>query len=128
MNKIYPPKLQKGDEIRVIAPSCSAGIISAANREIANNRLKDLGLKITYGKHIEEMDIFRSSSIKSRIEDLHEAFLDKNVKAVLRLLEVLIVINYLDILIGTSSKAILKFLLDFQIQPLYKMQFLPRPV
>ncbi len=82
MNKIYPPKLQKGDEIRVIAPSCSAGIISAANREIANNRLKDLGLKITYGKHIEEMDIFRSSSIKSRIEDLHEAFLDKNVKAV----------------------------------------------
>ncbi len=82
MDKIYPQRLQKGDEIRVVAPSCSMGIITPANREIANNRLKDLGLKITYSKNVEEMDEFRSSSIKSRVEDLHEAFLDKNVKAV----------------------------------------------
>lgn len=37
---------------------------------------------VTFGKHVEEIDEFESSSIKSRIEDLHEAFLDKNVKAV----------------------------------------------
>jgi muramoyltetrapeptide carboxypeptidase LdcA involved in peptidoglycan recycling len=82
MKKIYPQKLQKGDEIRVVAPSCSMGIISETNREIANSRLKDLGFKITYSKNVEEMDEFRSSSIKSRIDDLHEAFIDKNVKAV----------------------------------------------
>ncbi len=82
MKKIYPKKLEKGDEIRVVAPSCSMSIISKPNREIANNRLKDLGLKITYGKNIEEIDDFRSSSIKSRVADLHKAFSDKKVKAV----------------------------------------------
>jgi muramoyltetrapeptide carboxypeptidase len=82
MKKIYPKKLEKGDEIRVIAPSCSLAIISEANRKIATERLEDLGFKVTFGKHVEEIDEFRSSSIKSRVADLHKAFYDKNVKAV----------------------------------------------
>jgi len=82
MKKIYPKKLEKGDEIRVIAPSCSMSIISEANAEIANNRLKDLGFKVTYGKKVKEVDEFRSSSIQSRVADLHKAFSDKKVKAV----------------------------------------------
>lgn len=82
MKKIYPKKLEKGDEIRIIAPSSSMGIISEPVREIANNRLEELGLKITYGKNVEEIDDFRSSSIKSRVADLHRAFLDKKVKAI----------------------------------------------
>jgi muramoyltetrapeptide carboxypeptidase LdcA involved in peptidoglycan recycling len=82
MKKIYPKKLQVGDEIRVIAPSCSLSIISSANREITNNRLSDLGFKVTFGKHVEEIDEFQSSSIKSRVADLHRAFLDPKVKAV----------------------------------------------
>jgi muramoyltetrapeptide carboxypeptidase LdcA involved in peptidoglycan recycling len=82
MKKIYPKKLEKGDEIRIVAPSCSMGIISGPNREIANNRLKDLGFKITYSKNVEEIDEFSSSSIKSRVADLHKAFSDKKVKAV----------------------------------------------
>lgn len=82
MKKVYPKKLKGGDEIRIIAPSYSMGIISQANREVANNRLKDMGFKITYGKNVEEIDDFRSSSIKSRVADLHQAFRDKNVKAV----------------------------------------------
>ncbi len=82
MKKIYPKKLQKGDEIRVIAPSCSISIISPVNREIANKRLEDLGFKVTFGKHVSEIDEFRSSLIKSRIVDLHRAFLDPKVKAV----------------------------------------------
>ena len=82
MKKIYPKKLQAGDEIRIIAPSSSAAIISPDLREIANKRLSDLGLKISFGKNIEEIDEFNSSSIKSRVADLHKAFLDKKVKAV----------------------------------------------
>ncbi len=82
MKKIYPKKLEKGDEIRVVAPSCSMAIIAEANRVIANSRLTDLGLKVTFGKNVEEIDDFRSSSIKSRVADLHKAFSDKNVKAV----------------------------------------------
>ena len=82
MKKIYPKKLQAGDEIRIIAPSCSMSIISQPIREIANKRLSDLGFKVTYGKNVEEIDDFRSSSIKSRIADLHKAFLDKKVKTI----------------------------------------------
>lgn len=82
MDKIFPEKLKPGDEVRVIAPARSLAIISKENREIANKRIEDLGLKLTFSKHVEEMDDFASSSIESRIEDLHEAFSDKNVKAV----------------------------------------------
>jgi muramoyltetrapeptide carboxypeptidase len=83
MNKIYPTKLVAGDEVRIIAPSRSMAIISQESREIANKRFEELGLKLTFGKHVEEKDDFLSSSIESRIEDFHEAFVDKNVKAIL---------------------------------------------
>lgn len=83
MKKIYPPKLKSGDEIRVIAPARSLGIISDETKKIANQRFSDLGLKLTFGKHVDEIDDFKSSSIKSRLEDLHEAFTDKKVKAII---------------------------------------------
>jgi len=82
MKKIYPAKLQSGDELRVIAPSRSMSIIGADSREIAKKRFLELGLKVSFGKHIEESDEFRSSSIKSRVSDIHDAFKDKKVKAV----------------------------------------------
>ena len=83
MNKVYPTKLKVGDEIRVIAPSRSLVLISKETRQIADERFADLGLKLSFGKHVNESDEFVSSSIESRIEDLHEAFADKNVKAVI---------------------------------------------
>jgi muramoyltetrapeptide carboxypeptidase len=82
MNKIYPEKLKVGDEVRIIAPARSLGIISNNLREIADRRFRDLGLKVSFGKHVEEKDEFDSSGIESRIEDLHEAFADKNIKAI----------------------------------------------
>lgn len=83
MNKIFPTKLKSGDEVRIVAPSRSLAIISKEVRRIANDRFSALGLKLSFGKHVEEKDDFASSSIKSRIEDLHDAFLDKNVKAII---------------------------------------------
>lgn len=83
MQKIYPNKLQKGDTIRVIAPARSLGIISQGLRDVAKSRFKELGLTLTFSQHVEERDDFNSSSIESRISDLHDAFSDKNVKAVL---------------------------------------------
>lgn len=80
---MIPQKLKPGDEIRVIAPSSSLGIISQANRDLAVKRLGELGLKISYSKNAEEIDEFESSSIESRVADLHEAFADKNVKGIL---------------------------------------------
>lgn len=81
--KIFPLKLKSGDEIRIIAPSRSLAIISKELREIANNRFSELGLKLSFGKHLKECDEFVSSSIESRLEDLHNAFSDKNVKAII---------------------------------------------
>ncbi|MCX6789360.1 MAG: LD-carboxypeptidase [Candidatus Gribaldobacteria bacterium] len=80
---MYPKKLIAGDEVRVIAPSRSLTIVSSENRKIANNRFAELGLKLSFGKHVEEADNFVSSSIQSRVEDFHNAFSDKNIKAVI---------------------------------------------
>ncbi len=77
-----PKKLKPGDLIRIVAPSSSLSIIAPDCRAIATKRLEDLGLKVTFGVHVEEMDEARSSSITSRIADLHEAFADPTVKAV----------------------------------------------
>lgn len=79
---ILPRKLNPNDEIRVIAPSRSLKIISQETRDIANKRFAELGLRVSFGKYVEEKDDFCSSSIASRVEDLHEAFADKNVKAI----------------------------------------------
>lgn len=76
-------KLKKGDEIRIISPASSMAIISQENRDIAKKRLEELGFKVTFSKNVEEKDEFDSSSIKSRVDDIHEAFSDKNVKAIL---------------------------------------------
>ena len=83
MKKIYPVKLKAGDEIRIIAPSRSMAILNKEIINIANKRFQELGLKLSFGKHIYETDEFNSSSIESRVEDLHEAFSDKNVKAII---------------------------------------------
>ena len=80
---MIPSKLKKGDEIRIIAPSRTMKLISEEGKKLAEEKLKSLGFKVTYGKNIYECDEFDSSSIKSRVEDLHEAFRDKNVKAIL---------------------------------------------
>lgn len=83
MQKVYPDKLKAGDEVRVIAPSRSLAIVSPECQQIANQRLAGLGLKLSFGKNVSESDEFLSSSIRSRVDDLHEAFADKNVKAIL---------------------------------------------
>jgi muramoyltetrapeptide carboxypeptidase len=83
LDKITPKRLQKGDEIRVVAPSCSLGILDTVDIIRATNTLEKMGLKVTFGKHVHEIDDFDSSSIQSRVEDLHEAFTDTNVKMIL---------------------------------------------
>jgi len=83
MEKIYPDKLKAGDEIRVIAPSSSMSIIADGPRRIGDERLMELGFKVTFGRHVDESDDFESSSIASRVEDIHEAFRDPNVRGVM---------------------------------------------
>ncbi len=86
MNSIFPIKLKSGDKIRVIAPSRSMGVISDANKAIAIEALENLGLKVTFGEHVDECDALMSSSVESRVSDLHEAFADPSVKAIVTVL------------------------------------------
>lgn len=53
------------------------------NQAVAEAHLADLGLTVTYGEHVDERDSFDSSSVASRLADLHAAFADPEVDAVL---------------------------------------------
>ena len=77
-------KLQKGMHIRVLSPSSSIERVGGfeANRD-AKERLEQLGFKVSFSKHYFENDILDSASIESRVEDLHEAFLDPKVDVIL---------------------------------------------
>ena len=74
---IMPEKLKKGDTVAVISPSSSLAIIGKNERITALKKFKELGLNVIFSKHVEETDDFASSSIKSRVEDLHWAFSNK---------------------------------------------------
>lgn len=76
-------KLKIGNEIRVIAPSRSLSVVRQNVFDKALKYLSDKGFIISFSKNSREIDETNSSSIQYRIEDLHEAFLDKNVKAIL---------------------------------------------
>jgi muramoyltetrapeptide carboxypeptidase len=80
------PKLKPGDTVRVIAPSGSyltSWITDEAKLFAVDVMEKQLGLKVTYGKHLNEIDDFVSSPIEHRLEDLHDAFADPAVKLVI---------------------------------------------
>ena len=80
---IKPEKLQKGDEIRIVAPSRSLSMLSDDIVNLAKENLEKEGFIVSFSKNCREKDIFMSSTIKSRVDDLHEAFEDPNVRAIL---------------------------------------------
>ena len=80
---MIPKKLNKEDEIRIIAPSSSLSRVRSDIYDSALAFLQDQGFKVTFSKNCREMNTFQSSSVRSRVDDLHEAFADKNVKAVM---------------------------------------------
>jgi muramoyltetrapeptide carboxypeptidase LdcA involved in peptidoglycan recycling len=86
MSSTFPNKLKPGDEVRIIAPSRSLKVVSEDNQALATKALESLHVKLTFGKHVNECDLMLSSSINARVQDLHEAFADQNVKAVLTVL------------------------------------------
>jgi muramoyltetrapeptide carboxypeptidase LdcA involved in peptidoglycan recycling len=83
MQKIIPNKLKQGDSIMVIAPSDSLANMSEETRKIALDRFEKMGLTVKFANHVEEMDELDSSSIESRVADLHEAFSDDNIQGVI---------------------------------------------
>lgn len=100
---MIPERLKKGDLLRVLSPSSSlARVGGMAENLIAKKRLEALGFQVSFSKNILEDDLFQSASIKSRVEDFHEAFLDEKVKGILATIG------------GFSSNELLPYL-DFEL-------------
>ena len=77
-------KLKKGDHIRVVSPSSSIEHIGGFEANlVAKEKLEELGFDLSFSSNYFEHDLFDSASIASRVEDLHEAFADPSVDAIL---------------------------------------------
>ena len=81
---VLPPRLRRGDTVRVVAPARSRAMVNEHDHTaLIDERFAGLGLRLSYGAHVDERDDFDSSPIASRIADLHDAFADPEVAAVL---------------------------------------------
>lgn len=78
---IVPERLHAGDTIRVVAPSGSLASIDP-DQSLAEARFADLRLTVSYGRNVQQLDPFESSSIQERLDDLHSAFADDSVAAI----------------------------------------------
>jgi muramoyltetrapeptide carboxypeptidase LdcA involved in peptidoglycan recycling len=79
-----PPRLQRGDAVRVIAPARSRSFVTEHDHsDLIEARFNEMGLRLTFADHVDERDEFDSSAVASRVDDLHAAFADPDVSAVL---------------------------------------------
>lgn len=76
-NKILP-----GDTIGIIAPSRP---IENIRKEIEDGvaTLEQLGFKVKKGKNIEKKNYFSAGTVEERVSDIHEMFMDPEVKAII---------------------------------------------
>lgn len=115
MEKIIPNKLEENDEIRVIAPSRSMTILGDSTITPAKERLTKMGYKVTISKNAynEINSDYKCGTIIDRVEDIHDAFKDSNVKAILTAIggfNVNQILDYLDYdLIKNNPKIICGF-------------------
>lgn len=80
--RMFPPKIQHANSVRVIAPSCSMASMAWADDAYwarAEAQMASWGLHVTYGKHLRELDAFQSTTVAARLEDVHDAFRDPDV-------------------------------------------------
>lgn len=81
---IVPRKLRRGDIIRVVAPARSRKFVTVHDHNVLiEKRFAALGLRLTFGDRVDECDDFDSSSVVSRVADLHAAFADPEVAGIL---------------------------------------------
>lgn len=79
MNIIKPEHIKKGDTIAIIAP---AGNVEKDKILNSVRYFENLGYKIKLGKNIFNQDRYLAGNDEERLDDLHEAFADKEVNAI----------------------------------------------
>lgn len=79
MNLIKPEYLKHGDTVAIIAP---AGIVSREKIMTATKYFESKDLKVIHGKHLFNEKRYFAGTDEERLEDLHEAFLNPEVNAI----------------------------------------------
>lgn len=77
-----PNTLKKGDLISVIAPSNTADDEDKIYLEKSKKLFEDLGFKVRFEKNIYSNTLGYGATVEEKIEDLHNAFSNKDVKAI----------------------------------------------
>lgn len=80
MNIIKPKKIKKGDTIAIIAP---AGNLDKIYIDNAIKYFEQKDFRVKTGKHILSSHNYLAGKDDKRLSDLHEAFEDKEVKAII---------------------------------------------
>ena len=77
-------KLAPGMHIRIVSPSSSIERLGGFEANLAaKERLAKLGFTVSFSEHYLENDMLGSASIESRVADIHAAFSDDSVDAIL---------------------------------------------
>lgn len=78
------PKLPPSGHIRIVSPSSSIERLGGFEANLsAKTALEKLGFTLSFSSNYFENDLFCSASITSRVADLHEAFADPTVDAIM---------------------------------------------
>ena len=80
MNLIKPKKLKPGDTIAIIAPS---GVVDIDAINKASIYFTNKGYKIKLGENISKTDRYLAGSDADRLSDLHSAFEDNSIDAII---------------------------------------------
>ncbi len=83
---MFPRKLRPGDDVRIIAPSCtlpSLPWVTDTFLDRAKEFFRSRGMTVSESAHLREVDAFGSTTVEGRVEDLHAAFDDPSVAAMI---------------------------------------------
>lgn len=79
-SRIKPPALRAGDNVRIVAPGTA--VSDPDDIQKAYEVILALGLQPILSKNLLDGGGYKTRSVRERVDDLHEAFLDKSAKAV----------------------------------------------
>ncbi len=80
MGIIKPKRLNTGDVIGIISPASSPEDLTKINRGVSY--LEKLGYRVEVGKNVGSQEGYLAGSDEQRLNDLHEMFRNKQIKAI----------------------------------------------
>lgn len=83
MKIIKPKKMRKGDVVAIVSPSSAIPDELKKNFNNGVKFLENLGLRVKFGNNVFKKYYYSAGTVKERLNDIHKAFQDKKVKAVI---------------------------------------------